>query len=260
MRACWAKSLGDCDGKPLTSEHMITRGMFDKKKIEMFGLSFLKEGEKREMSIDAVTVRALCGTHNSALSELDDAAIDFSNVLTEVDRVARVRRASPAKQWPRLALGVDGLRFERWCLKTLVNYSLHHPKEAKGWVPSPELVEAIYGRRQLGPGIGFGIQFDVNGHDAALLHHSIAITFISKPNEVGAGLLHFGGLFFICSWAVPLSELRIQGPSMAAGHAVWHPPQFLLDDVNVAIKFDWTGKMVGRATRLLRANRIVVPR
>ena len=265
MRECWAKALGDCSGG-LTREHVFTRGLFDKKVVPAFGLPFL-EGGAGDISIDAVTVKALCKTHNSGFSELDDAVIDFGLALKEFGRLMRVRadangRHKKPVKWPSVTLPVDGLRLERWCMKTTVNMWLARHQDLTSWSAPANIVEAIGGRSALPADVGLGVVYDHQMPNAVQLDGSIAFAPLKRTSdgEVGAGLFHFAGMLLVCSWEHPLSSLMPLRSEGLTGNAMWHLENFREGPLNVGLRFDWTGKRAGPLIDRLRRERIPLAR
>lgn len=111
---CYAKHLGNCDGK--SAEHYISKSVLEViGPVEVTGFPWLKQGTSKAISHNALTAKVLCSNHNSALSNLDSEASKFINHLKLLDskETARNLELVPSK------LVVDGLRLEKWILKTL---------------------------------------------------------------------------------------------------------------------------------------------
>jgi hypothetical protein len=121
--ACWAYSLGNCGGG-ISREHYVSKCLFPDQSIFVKGLDWCLE-EPKEVRIESLTAKILCRHHNTALSELDSAAglafnsmRDFVNTKTKRDRM-------PYVNWALMQFTIDGPKLERWCLKTLLNFSFN---------------------------------------------------------------------------------------------------------------------------------------
>src|SRR5688572_20977335 len=78
---CYAAPLQDCDGRPPTREHYISKNL-----LERFGNGFFVAGlpwldSPRALGVNALVGRVLCERHNNALSPLDAIIGKFYDVI-----------------------------------------------------------------------------------------------------------------------------------------------------------------------------------
>jgi len=153
MGICWANSLKDCAGN-VSGEHYASKCIFDVGKVVVQGFDWCKDDPK-EIHINHLTANILCEKHNQELSPLDaEAGRVFAN-FQEAVRLFSVRSGLGAKRfWPnRPKFCVDGNLFERWLLKTLINFSVRGrniiglEENEPGKCPTT-LAETAFGRRQ----------------------------------------------------------------------------------------------------------------
>jgi hypothetical protein len=58
----------------MSGEHYVTRGIWERLDVSVGGLSQFN-GERRDLTIDALKVKSLCKHHNETSSPLDQALI-----------------------------------------------------------------------------------------------------------------------------------------------------------------------------------------
>jgi hypothetical protein len=195
MDGCWARCLGDCEGK-LSREHLVSQALFPEATIRVFGFPWCPE-EGKTIGIDGLASKILCTVHNNRLSEVDaaggDSFIKFKTFLGET------------KPGPLVKLKIDGFLLERWFLKTTINIcrscsELRIGKESKepGY-PSRSLVRTAFGLRGFREKSGLFIAYKVG--DSCALREGVGFfpLFHQRDQYVGAGCFNFGGLnFLIC--------------------------------------------------------------
>jgi hypothetical protein len=111
---CYAKHLGGCNGK--SAEHYISRSIL--KVIGPFkvsGFPWLKQGETKVVSENALTATVLCECHNNTLSDFDSEAMRLINFLKQIDEKETEAELAKIPQ----KMYIDGLKLEKWLLKTL---------------------------------------------------------------------------------------------------------------------------------------------
>jgi hypothetical protein len=196
---CWAKSLGDCATK-LTREHTFSEGLFLSDTVWVHGLPWCKD-EPKNIGIAALTRKILCDVHNHRLSGLaDDPAIDAIRVFRDCGVVAETRRLDGRKRFRMKRYTVDGLGFERWFLKTLVNVSFEHSPIGPCATSAREIPQCVVD-------IAFGLA-SFSGH--AGLYMSVKTGQVIQPSEklqirtlisgggyVSGGMFSFRGLRFL---------------------------------------------------------------
>lgn len=149
-RTCWAAPLGGCSPK-ITGEHIISECLFDEKEIMVQGLPWCLD-QPKSIGKANLTRNILCKAHNSALSELDSAALDAFNVFRESTKLSSARLGIRARSLSLRKFVINGPLLERWFLKTFINVALGQPfaigpgQHDRG-VPSTELVEIAFGQR-----------------------------------------------------------------------------------------------------------------
>jgi hypothetical protein len=156
MGYCWAEALGNCDA--ISREHIVTKGMYPDQTIFVSGLPWCLN-EPKEISMVNFTKKILCRTHNSMLSDVDDAGIDAINKFREEVILNKARSAMAPRRWTVVRIQFDGRGLERWFLKTFININ------AEGeWKigrdateigrPSEHLVRIAFGMEQFKPRAG----------------------------------------------------------------------------------------------------------
>ena len=117
-RACWAQSLGGCS-RGLSLEHVISKCV---NKALFGGLGVMLPDPKGWIGKDAMQIRYLCTTHNRELSEVDAEAGKLVTAIRTYFGTPPRDLCDGAPEFDVVA--IDGNRFERWALKTLLNYAI----------------------------------------------------------------------------------------------------------------------------------------
>jgi len=134
-RTCWAASLGNCSDK-LSGEHVISAALFPgKTKISIKGFSW-SGSEARDVGMSALTSKILCTHHNSILSPLDAEAGKAFNCFESIARDMSGGRHTRTFSTQRHK--IDGPKFERWMLKTLINLYISRSMVGFDKVAPPE--------------------------------------------------------------------------------------------------------------------------
>lgn len=117
MRNCFLHGYGPCDGK-ISGEHYISETVLKaigaSGSVQIGGLTWQPNQTLQRIGIASLVSNILCETHNSGLSELDDAAGRFFRAIDSADK----RPAS----LPSHTI-VNGLLVEKWFLKVLCGLS-----------------------------------------------------------------------------------------------------------------------------------------
>jgi hypothetical protein len=257
-RKCWAAGVSPCRGK-LSAEHVFTRGLSPTKEVEQFGHPRLPDG--RLGSIDDFQIKNLCQGHNSDLTDVDQAAIDFMNVARETNVIAQVRLSKPSGDRGRIEYAVDGILFERWALKTTVSTSQLRAADWR-WTPPPEFPALVLGKQALPVGCGLAALNGVRDDFGA--YNGISCTYYrsTADGDVVASLIGFGGFLFICSWSVPVADLvPIRSRTFTAESAELHPRSIEIPGTNIWTRFEWSGTPVDDSeVQKLRAKYASPPR
>jgi hypothetical protein len=164
MKTCWASSLKDCAGG-FTREHLITESVFAGKEISVNGLPWCRTRSITMLPTN-LTANILCQRHNNDLSPVDEAGLAAFKVFREAGEMQATRRgyleagltpySFPVEQYE-----IEGHNFERWLLKTLINYEVAGdqalpigPPPLGPERPPQELVEIAFGRKSFQPPAG----------------------------------------------------------------------------------------------------------
>jgi hypothetical protein len=152
--------------------------------------------EPRKIPLKTLASKILCKKHNSALSDLDAAALAAFEAIRENVRLSEVRNGVQAKNWRVVRLLIDGMRLERWFLKTLINFGYQGewcigPDSKSVGEPSKELVEIAFGRRKFENGAGLYIA----GHAGEKVDSMDRVNFMPQTDgqTVVAGVFNFRG-------------------------------------------------------------------
>lgn len=149
MPNCWANSLGRCDKS--SGEHVFSGSIFKAGcscPILIEGVQRIRQGQATR---SAEKSNILCRYHNSLLSPLDET----------IGRVARFQADTNEESFNG-SLMIEGELLERWLLKTVVNVAAAGWIGPMKWVPSDDVVQAIFGQAKLPPRIGL---YSVDGID-----------------------------------------------------------------------------------------------
>lgn len=147
---CWAASLGNCSDKQ-SAEHYISRCLLQEK-VLVQGFSWCKN-EPKEVGRDRLTRNMLCERHNNQISPVDTYAKLSIDTLNEVQRVVLLRTRIGAANWSIKKIKLDGHLFERWFLKTVINFTFGHDNGigrdcSDVGMPSEHLVRVAFGLEQ----------------------------------------------------------------------------------------------------------------
>jgi hypothetical protein len=156
MKTCWAACLGGCSDT-ISREHLVSRNLFVDEELTVEGFPWCK-GQSVKVGLGALTSKILCKKHNSDLSDVDAIGGKTFAAFRETRRLANIREKKQKYRWTIVRTTIDGLGFERWCLKTLINLSYDRDKpigrdSLHPGKPSDRLVRIAYG---LEPFVGKG--------------------------------------------------------------------------------------------------------
>lgn len=215
---CWAAGHSPCGGGQ-SREHLISRGVLNQSEVFVQGLPWCAGGEKR-IGVSSATAKILCRDHNSALGELDVAAAHAVRGFESVDEVPH-----PAP--------VDGLRFERWLLKTAINFAFGKT-EHLGWgmvgskpgEPSRYLLDVVFGTTPFTAEMGAYFLFP--SHSFHFRAGEIVLVPITKEQTIGGvyfGLRGVNVFLSLVPGATPAS-LRALGLTDLPAHVLDALPVF----------------------------------
>ena len=159
--------------------------------------------EPKCIGLANLVAKILCKRHNSGLSDLDHAALGAFKVFREMIRLNQVREKlkRPATHWNVKRMVIDGPLLERWFLKTLINLSFGGEwpigSNEKG-LPSSELVEVTFGKRQFERGAGLYLAARA-GEQIDSMDRFNLTPMTNQENKLVAGRFNFRGLTFFLS-------------------------------------------------------------
>ncbi|MGD0445103.1 MAG: hypothetical protein ABSA39_14310 [Edaphobacter sp.] len=194
---CWAWSLGDCGGG-ISREHYVSQSVFPDQSIFVQGLDWCLDKAK-EIRIERLTAKILCKHHNTALSELDAAAGAAFKSIQDYVATTNQRQAMPYLNWAPKELTIDGPKLERWCLKTLLNFSFNRqliigPRAHEpGKVPN-DLVRIAFGIEEFTHGRGLYTAFRDN--ETFDLQHGFGYTAKAQGPNLAMGNFRLYGFRF----------------------------------------------------------------
>ncbi len=189
--------LGGC-GRKITREHFVSRNILERlttKTLKFEGAGHFFGGKDVvEIGIDAFSARVLCDTHNSALSDLDDAA---GRAFTTIEALSRDFKNANSLKKDSFYLA-SGLDIERWLLK--VYCGLVAAGKIRGLSErvlqrselDVSLLYALAGLRHLPPPLGFYTHFFVGQtlKPTSLSFGTIRLT--DGSDQVGGLMLSLG--------------------------------------------------------------------
>lgn len=262
---CWAATVSSCRGKR-NREHYFTRGIWHTQYVEIEGVG---GPTPKRLSIDNLITKSLCEGHNSDLSPVDQAGIDFINALRRVEELRELRKRLPSVRTvagcPRLTFRVDGLGIERWALKTMLNCArvLSVPIAEES---VHNAARVVFGQGELAGGAGLGMVAAVG--DKVFDEERIRVHFGGRPEDYASTAMSLtlrGGWHFMLSWAVPLNAFegfRVDERACSAPEeTIWHPTQLnVAHPINLRVELDWNGRGPNKDVEKLRTRYKAPPR
>jgi hypothetical protein len=207
----------------MSREHLVSRCLFEKE-VRVKGLPWCRDIEKT-IGIEGLTSKVLCRHHNSALSELDNAAKQTLDTLLEACKLFDARRSIVTTRWTVKYFITDMLLLERWCLKTLININLSGkpglPVDPEGRPngPTEELIRIVCGLDRFKAPKGL-YRIAGSGKNIDLGDGHIHITTKSRDGRLAAAEFRLWGLRFFLS-LIP-EPIRWEGGALMRGeHKQW---------------------------------------
>lgn len=197
IKGCWAGPLGNCGGG-ISHEHYVSECVFPNQSIYVQGLDWCLDKPK-PVRIESLTARILCRDHNSALSELDAAAGRAFESIGDYATTMTARDKMPYLNWATKQLTIDGPKLERWCLKTLLNFSFNRQliigpgTHDAGTVPH-NLVMIAFGLEEFTEGRGLYTAFREN--ETFDLEHRFGYTAKAQGPNLAMGSFRLHGFRF----------------------------------------------------------------
>jgi hypothetical protein len=195
INGCWAGSLGNCGGG-ISREHYVSECVFPNQSIFVQGLDWCLDRPKK-LRIESLTAKILCRDHNSALSELDAVAGQAFESVRDYAVTTTNRAEMPYLNWAPKQFTVNGPRLERWCLKTLLNFSFNREliigpgSHNAGTVPS-SLVRIAFGLEKFTDGLGLYTAF----RQGETFNHEHHFGYTAKGPNLAMGSFRLYGFRF----------------------------------------------------------------
>lgn len=206
IQCCWAAPLGNCGGG-ISHEHYISECVFPNQSIFVQGLDFCLKKPK-ELRSESLTAKILCKDHNSALSELDSSAGHAFKAMRDYADITAERDKTPYINWAPMQFTIDGPRLERWCLKTLLNFSFNRQliigpgNHEAGRVPT-QLVKIAFGLEEFTSGRGLYTAFKQK--ETFNLDNHFMYTAKAQGANLAMGLFRLCGFRFYLN-LVPVAD------------------------------------------------------
>lgn len=238
----------------MSREHIVTDSFFQSTNLKVHGFKWLK-GETKTLGLASLTANILCRHHNSELSVVDTGGLDFWNMLREFNVQCNARRPLAGRLVKTTDLRIDATLFERWCLKTLINYLVSgSAADINTWQPTDELVQLVFGLKPFALGTGLG--YHAIEDEPLSMRDSVELSPLSKSDVVVGGLYKIRGLRFVLTWDIPTDKI----PPATLGDLgtapfMPHPRVFKDDGAKVRLLIDWTGNLAGDKNRAAVSNR-----
>jgi hypothetical protein len=212
MIKCWAEETGSCSNVQ-SREHLVSSCYFENKRVIAHNLPWtLNEGTT--VGKKKLTSKILCTYHNSALSLLDQEVEKISsffreshrkgfNIVKEINN-GNISEKEAKKIIPHMRL-LDGHIFEKWLLKTGINYAhIYRPDYYIGdsitaGLPSIKLLNIIFNNKKFANKSGL---YFVNNTGANLAKVE-TIGFTEIKDETAKRIIGFE--FYIWGWRFFLS-------------------------------------------------------
>jgi len=152
MVNCWAEQLGDCTTK--SREHLVSACCFKSNILRIDGFQWAKK--ERAIPKSGLKSHILCRKHNADLSYIDQGAkkvFDFFRTSHQeaVKKIQKNKKfnISKTKKMSKVRILADGYLFEKWLLKTGINFVYRRTNYyigtgAKIGIPPLELLEILF--------------------------------------------------------------------------------------------------------------------
>jgi hypothetical protein len=208
---CFASSLADCSAD-ISREHFVSAAVLKliggEGLVHASGLPWQK-GETKALSVNALASRILCSRHNNALSQLDSAAVQFFELLSNL-RASHDRVAGDSQD---TCIGVvNGHDLERWFLKAMIgglysgNMTIGGAQQQHSPPPQNQL-EFLFGERSYLKGWGLYVlnpiepvlpqsryvtttALSIEGVPAGILVQTVGFQFALGPQDAELPQLH----------------------------------------------------------------------
>lgn len=203
--------MGSCSEK-MSREHPISRAMFEGDEIRVQGFPWCRDTPRR-ISVGNLTKKVLCQKHNSELSDLDMVGGEARKAFSQTNRAGDFHGALPSIRGYHVAF-LDGRKFERWCLKTLISISFLGECPIGGNANGPgrvdgEAVRLAFGLSDFQSGTGLYSIGSVGQEFSCAPHIRIAPLVGNEGHIFGALLIIFNFRFALMLEDMANDHIRI---------------------------------------------------
>jgi hypothetical protein len=226
----------------MSGEHYISHGVLkelseDGVAIEVAGLSWLKDDEKKKLPTKGLVSNILCKRHNEALSGFDSVA---KRLFLSIDRIDKECGAAVDDDGDKVFL-FNGHDVERWMLKTLCGMvfsgsASNQSSPIKGWEPNLKWVKILFGKERF-PN-KWGIYFSGNVGEVNITNRGFAFNLMSNDTlGVYGSITTLNGKRFVLAMTTPPANKE---NTILAGY-IYRPSELVMSngDNKKVIKFGW---------------------
>lgn len=227
-KICWAKCLGSCSGG-LSREHIVSAAFFEGEVISVKGLDWTQD-EEREIGLGNAVSKILCRAHNNSLSPLDAEIKTARECFRKLSELV-----NKDKQTEEFVGTIDGIKFERWLLKTTINFIRASPKKYSNFFPDYLLTQMAFGVTPFNYKTGQGLYMvdpKLYSHMARadnFVHVQPIIFSIKEQSCLLGSLVTFCGFPFFLNTIDPMTEnlggLQIGENINLIDKNLFHPPR-----------------------------------
>jgi hypothetical protein len=227
----------------MSLEHIFSKATARKDPKTELAVKGMANMPDQSIGFDGPKSRILCKSHNSRLSSLDSEAKKLADGLHKF--------VDGAKD---TTVHLSGLLFERWVLKTVINYLASGLAHKERWLPNADLVRCVFGLNSLPSGCGLYLlrldQYAPISTEQTGITPAWRGTTDGTPYEcVGAIVYLHGAAFFLLLQLELLDSLRASGLAFSKSdlpltyeRLKYHPRGAIIDDGRghtMSAVFDW---------------------
>lgn len=189
VEGCYAACLDECSGE-LSREHIISQTVLGKE------MRYDVNGETTLVSKDNFVIRNLCRGHNGKLSPFDTEAKRLNEFL--VDSSSLYNDVLKSSSLPVKAYDIDGLKVERWMLKTGINYRYRMVDTSEVKFPFKYIANRLFKGEKFEFPFGLSV-FNIPEQKTHLHAGEIFFDYLFDDHEIYGIVINLqGNIFFIC--------------------------------------------------------------
>lgn len=224
---CWAACLGDCGGK-LSREHTVSECFWQGENITVRG-DMWRATDPKQLKLASLTSKVLCQKHNSELgASVDGISAEAARIIRESMRLLEVRKRIRATRYNVVRYTLNGVLWERWFLKTLINftenasYNIRSPYEGPR-LSADELVRVAFGRSSFSGKAGLWMAAEPPGGTRVVQEHIHYHSVIAGETLIGGFFSFYNYDFFL-----NLQSVKPDFPEFNARQTLHHCKAFCL--------------------------------